>query len=158
MAGGLLPRGDPTGRRARRRVRPTAEINMTSLIDVMLVLLIVFMIAAPMLTSGVAVDLPQASSSPLPGQDEPLSVTVDRAGKIWLQDSEIALDQLGPRLAAITGRKPDARIFVRGDRGIDYGAVMGVVGAINAAGFTKVALLTEVPAARTASAAPPPAP
>ena len=146
--------GDAYGRRSRRRVRPNAEINMTSLIDIMLVLLIVFMIAAPMLTSGVAVDLPQAESSPLPGQDEPLSVTVDRAGKIWLQDSEITLEELGPRLMAITGRKPDARIFVRGDRGIDYGTVMGVVSTINRAGFTKVALLTEVPAARTASAAP----
>ncbi|MDQ2673038.1 MAG: biopolymer transporter ExbD [Chloroflexota bacterium] len=154
MAGGLMHGGDAYGRRSRRRVRPNAEINMTSLIDIMLVLLIVFMIAAPMLTSGVAVDLPQAESSPLPGQDEPLSVTVDRTGRIWLQDSEIALDQLGPRLTAITGRKPDARIFVRGDKGIDYGTVMGVVSAINQAGFSKVALLTEVPAARTASMAP----
>jgi biopolymer transport protein TolR len=156
MAGSFAPSGNERiGRRGRRRVRPTAEINMTSLIDVMLVLLIVFMIAAPMLTSGVAVDLPQAESSPLPGQDEPLSVTVDRNGRIWLQDSEIALDQLGPRLEAITGRKPDARIFVRGDKGIDYGTVMGVVSAINRAGFAKVALLTEGPApARTASAAP----
>lgn len=153
MAGGFTSGGPISGRRGRRRVRPTAEINMTSLIDVMLVLLIVFMIAAPMLTSGVAVDLPQAESSPLPGQDEPLSVTVDRSGKIWLQDSEIALDQLGARLQAIVGRKPDARIFVRGDRGIDYGTMMGVVSTINRAGFAKVALLTEVPAARTASAA-----
>ena len=135
--------GDAYGRRSRRRVRPNAEINMTSLIDIMLVLLIVFMIAAPMLTSGVAVDLPQAESSPLPGQDEPLSVTVDRTGRIWLQDSEIALDQLGPRLTAITGRKPDARIFVRGDKGIDYGTVMQVVSTINQAGFSKVALLTD---------------
>jgi biopolymer transport protein TolR len=96
MAGSFAPSGaERIGRRGRRRVRPTAEINMTSLIDVMLVLLIVFMIAAPMLTSGVAVDLPQAESSPLPGQDEPLSVTVDRAGKIWLQDSEITLEELG---------------------------------------------------------------
>ena len=155
MAGSFAPSGaERIGRRGRRRVRPTAEINMTSLIDVMLVLLIVFMITAPMLTSGVAVDLPQAESSPLPGQDEPLSVTVDRGGKIWLQDSEITLDELGPRLTAITGRKPDARIFVRGDRGIDYGTVMRVVSTINRAGFTKVALLTEVSAAQTASAAP----
>lgn len=154
MAGGFTSGGQIGGRRGRRRVRPTAEINMTSLIDVMLVLLIVFMIAAPMLTSGVAVDLPQAESSPLPGQDEPLSVTVDGSGKIWLQDSEIALDQLGARLQAIVGRKPDARIFVRGDRSIDYGTMMGVVSTINRAGFAKVALLTEVPAARTASAAP----
>jgi biopolymer transport protein TolR len=155
MAGSFAPSGaERIGRRGRRRVRPTAEINMTSLIDVMLVLLIVFMITAPMLTSGVAVDLPQAESSPLPGQDEPLSITVDRGGKIWLQDSEIMLDALGPRLMAITGRKPDARIFVRGDKGIDYGTMMGVVSTINRAGFTKVALLTEVPAARTASAGP----
>ena len=136
------------------------EINTTPLVDVMLVLLIVFMIAAPLLTSGVAVDLPQAESSPLPGQDEPLSVTVDAGGRIYLQESEIGLDQLALRLQAITGRKPDARIFVRGDKGIDYGTVMGVVSAINQAGFTKVALLTEVTAAdggraRTAAAAPP---
>jgi biopolymer transport protein TolR len=134
---------------------------VTPLVDVMLVLLIVFMIAAPLLSSGVAVDLPQADSSPLPGQDEPLSVTVDAGGRVYLQDSEIALDQLAPRLQAITGRKPDARIFVRGDKGVDYGTVMGVVSAINRAGFTKVALLTEVTAAgggraRAAAAAAPP--
>ena len=136
------------------------EINTTPLVDVMLVLLIVFMIAAPLLTSGVAVDLPQAESSPLPGQDEPLSVTVDAGGRIYLHESEIGLDQLAPRLQAITGRKPDARIFVRGDKGVDYGTVMGVVSAINQAGFTKVALLTEVTAAgggraRTAAVAAP---
>jgi biopolymer transport protein TolR len=136
------------------------EINTTPLVDVMLVLLIVFMIAAPLLTSGVAVDLPQAESSPLPGQDEPLSVTVDAGGRIYLQESEIGLDQLAPRLQAITGRKPDARVFVRGDKGLDYGTVMGVVSAINQAGFTKVALLTKVTAAgsgraRTAAVAAP---
>lgn len=147
MAGGIRTDLPATGRRNRRKQRPMVEINMTPLVDVMLVLLIVFMITAPMLTSGVAVDLPEAESSPLPGQDEPLSVTVDGSGRIWLQDSEIALDQLGPRLVAITERKPETRIFVRGDRGIDYGTVMGVVSAINQAGFTKVALLTEAPAA-----------
>ena len=158
MAGGGFERtSDLGGRRGRRRVRPNAEINMTSLIDVMLVLLIVFMITAPMLTSGVAVDLPAAQSSPLPGQDEPLSVTVDKEGRLWLQDSAIALDQLAPRLHAIAGRRPDARIFVRGDRGIDYGAVMAVVSTINQAGFTKVALLTETAAtAAGGTAAPPP--
>jgi biopolymer transport protein TolR len=114
----------------------------------MLELLIVFMVAAPLLTSGVAVDLPQAASSPLAGQDEPLSVTIDAAGKVYLQESALTIEQLGPRLQAITGRKPDARIFVRGDKGIDYGTVMGVVSAINQAGFTKVALLTESPSAR----------
>jgi biopolymer transport protein TolR len=150
--------GDGQDRRGRRRRRGAmVEINMTPLVDVMLVLLIVFMIAAPMLTSGVAVDLPEAESSPLPGQDEPLSVTIDARGRVFLQESEITLDQLAPRLQAITGRKPDARIFVRGDKGIDYGTVMGVVSTINQAGFTKVALLTETAAtgrARTASASP----
>ena len=150
----LKARGGESARRGRRRRRATmVEINMTPLVDVMLVLLIVFMIAAPLLTSGIAVDLPQAESSPLPGQDEPLSVTVDAGGRIYLQESEIALDQLAPRLQAITGRKPNARIFVRGDKGIDYGTVMGVVSAINQAGFTKVALLTEV-TAQAAAAAP----
>ena len=129
--------------RSRRRSRTTmVAINMTPLVDVMLVLLIVFMIAAPLLTAGVTVDLPEADSAPLPGQDEPLSVSIDAAGAVFIQDTSVTLDQLGPRLQAITGRNPDARIFVRGDRGIDYGAVMGVVSAINQAGFGKVALLT----------------
>jgi biopolymer transport protein TolR len=139
------------GGRSRRRERNTmVEINMTPLVDVMLVLLIVFMIAAPLLTAGVTVDLPEADSAPLPGQDEPLSVSIDAAGAVFIQDTPVTLDQLGPRLQAITGRNPDARIFVRGDRGIGYGTVMGVVTAINQAGFGKVALLT-VPG-RTAAA------
>jgi biopolymer transport protein TolR len=128
----------------RRRRRPLmGEINVTPFVDVMLVLLIVFMITAPLLTVGVTVDLPETTSAPLPGQDEPLSVSVNRAGDIFLQDSAIGLDELGPRLQAITERKPDARIFVRGDKVIDYGRVMEVVGAIHAAGFTKVALVTD---------------
>jgi biopolymer transport protein TolR len=109
----------------------------------MLVLLIVFMVTAPLLTVGVTVDLPKSASSPLPGQDEPLSVSVDRDGAVFLQDSQITVAELGPRLQAITERNPDARIFVRGDKIIDYGRVMEVVGAIHAAGFVKVALVTE---------------
>ncbi len=130
-----------------------SEINVTPLVDVMLVLLIVFMVTAPLLTTGVAVDLPQASSSPLPGQDEPLAVTVSASGKIYVQDTAIELDQLGPRLLAITQRNPDARIFVRGDKAIDYGTMMAVVSAINQAGFKKVALLTEPPRPRRTAAA-----
>jgi biopolymer transport protein TolR len=129
------------GRRARRA--PMAEINVTPFVDVMLVLLIVFMVTAPLLTVGVTVDLPETTSSPLPGQDEPLTVSVARDGAIFLQDSEIGLADLGPRLLAITERRPDARIFVRGDKVIDYGRVMAVVGAIHSAGFSKVALVTE---------------
>lgn len=133
----------PRGVARRRRHRLMGEINVTPFVDVMLVLLIVFMITAPLLTVGVTVDLPETTSAPLPGQDEPLSVSVSRDGEVFLQDSPIALEELGPRLQAITERKPDTRIFVRGDKVIDYGRVMEVVGAIHAAGFTKVALVTE---------------
>lgn len=159
MAGGLQERGGG-GRRGggrRRKRRPMGEINVTPLVDVMLVLLIVFMVTAPLLTTGVAVDLPRAESSPLPGQDEPLSVTVDAGGKIFVQESEIGLDQLPARLVAVTQQNKEARIFVRGDKGVDYGAIMGVVSAINRAGFAKVALLTDMPAAAPIGA-PAPAP
>lgn len=128
----------------RRRHAPMGEINVTPFVDVMLVLLIVFMVTAPLLTVGVTVDLPETASSPLPGQDEPLTVSVSRDGAIFLQDSAIELPDLGPRLLAITERRPDTRIFVRGDKVIDYGRVMEVVGAIHTAGFTKVALVTEL--------------
>ena len=131
-------------RRGRQR-RQMGEINVTPFVDVMLVLLIVFMVTAPMLTMGVSVDLPKAESSPMPGQDEPLSVSIDASGAIYLQETAIELDQLAPRLLAITEQNADARIFVRGDRGIDYGRVMAVIGSLNHAGFTKVALLTEQP-------------
>jgi biopolymer transport protein TolR len=127
----------------RHRRTPMSAINVTPFVDVMLVLLIVFMVTAPLLTVGVSVDLPKTTSSPLPGQDEPLSVTVDHDGKVYLQDSLLSVDELGPRLRAISERKPDARVFVRGDKVIDYGRVMQVVGAIHAAGFSKVALVTE---------------
>ncbi len=133
------------GKSRRRRRRQIGEINVTPFVDVMLVLLIVFMVTAPMLTMGVAVDLPRAESSPMPGQDEPLSVTIDSAGKIYLQKSEISLDQLVPRLVAVTERNTEARIFVRGDKSIDYGRVMMVIGSLNRAGFSRVALLTELP-------------
>ena len=150
MAGGIQERGGGGGRRGRygrRKRRPIGDINVTPMVDVMLVLLIVFMVTAPLLTTGVAVDLPRAESSPLPGQDEPLSVSIDPRGRVFLQDSEITLDQLPARLVAVTQRNKDARIFVRGDKGVDYGTVMGVVSAINRAGFAKVALLTESAAA-----------
>jgi biopolymer transport protein TolR len=134
----------PQPRLTRRRRRPRmSEINVTPFVDVMLVLLIVFMVTAPLLTVGVTVDLPETRSSPLPGQDEPLTVSVTRDGSVYLQESAIAIEELGPRLQAITERSPDARIFVRGDRVIDYGRVMQVVGTIHAAGFTRVALVTE---------------
>ena len=121
-----------------------AEINVTPFVDVMLVLLIVFMVTAPLLTVGVTVDLPKATSAPLPGQDEPLTVSVSKEGKIFLQESEIAIDELGPRLLAILETKPETRIFVRGDKVIDYGRVMEVVGTIHDSGIVKVALVTKL--------------
>ena len=141
-------------RRGRRRRRPLSDINVTPLVDVMLVLLIVFMISAPLLTTGVSVDLPQARSSPLPGQDEPLSVTIDAQKRILVQDSVTDLAALPIRLQAITQRNKDARIFVRGDKGVDYGTIMAVVSAINRAGFAKVALLTDPAAGSGAASAP----
>ncbi len=153
MAVGIQERSRKRGG-GRRRRRAMGDINVTPLVDVMLVLLIVFMITAPLLTTGVAVDLPRAESSPLPGQDEPLSVTVDAGGRVFLQESEISVEQLPARLVAVTQRNKEARIFVRGDKGVDYGTIMSVVSAINRAGFAKVALLTDsAPAGQRAEAA-----
>jgi len=129
------------GRGARRK--PMSEINVTPMVDVMLVLLIIFMVTAPLLTVGVQVDLPQTRAAVIPGKDEPISVSVNREGKIFIQDTEVELAALGARLAAIVGNNPEARIFVRGDKGINYGRVMETMGAINAAGFSKVALVSE---------------
>lgn len=132
------------GRRSRRRAQPFSEINITPMVDVMLVLLIIFMVAAPLMTTGVTVDLPQSKASPVAGQDEPLSVTVTADGKVYIQKSLIALKDFQTKLRAVTGEKKDTRIFVRGDRNVDYGKIMQVVGEINAAGFGKVALITDV--------------
>jgi biopolymer transport protein TolR len=132
------------GRDSRRyRKQRFTEINVTPMVDVMLVLLIIFMVTAPMLTTGVQVDLPKAASSPLQGQDEPLTVSVQSDGKIFVQKTPVSLAELGDKLKAITGEKPDTRIFVRGDKNVDYGRVMRVVGEINAAGLNKIALITE---------------
>jgi biopolymer transport protein TolR len=136
--------GGGNGRRVRRR--PMSDINVTPMVDVMLVLLIVFMVTAPLLTVGVPVDLPKTAAKAMGGQDEPLVVTVTQAGEIFLQDSRLELDELAPRLAAISENKKDARIFLRGDRAISYGDVMAVMGALNTAGFRRVALITETPA------------
>ncbi|MBL8660030.1 MAG: protein TolR [Rhodospirillales bacterium] len=118
------------------------EINVTPMVDVMLVLLVIFMITAPLLTVGVSVDLPKTQASTIAGQDEPLSVSVDRRGQVFIQDTPVEIDALVERIRAIAGNNPDVRIFVRGDQAIDYGRVMAVMGAIHAAGFHKIALLT----------------
>jgi biopolymer transport protein TolR len=119
-----------------------AEINVTPMVDVMLVVLIIFMVAAPLMTVGVQVDLPKTKAAAIPGQDEPLAITVKKDGRIFLQDTELDLETLAPRLEAITGNNREARIFIRGDKDINYGRVMEVMGVINGAGFSKVALVT----------------
>ncbi|MEQ8664654.1 MAG: protein TolR [Rhodospirillales bacterium] len=122
-----------------------SEINVTPFVDVMLVLLVIFMVTAPLLTVGVEVNLPKTQSRALPGSDEPLTITVDAAGNVYLQETQITLDVLVPRLQAITGENPDVRIFIRGDAAIDYGSVMQVMGVINGAGYNRVALVTASP-------------
>ena len=131
------------GRRARRR-RPISEINVTPFVDVMLVLLIVFMVTAPLLTVGVPVELPKTHAQPLSQDREPLSITIKSDGRIFLQNTPIADEELVPKLAAIAQNGYDQRIFVRGDKSANYGRVMEVMGMLNAAGFTHIGLVTSV--------------
>ena len=146
MAIGVNSGGPRSRYKSRRTIyRPMSDINVTPMVDVMLVLLIVFMITAPLLTVGVAVDLPKTQAPQILSQDEPLTISVDARGRIFLQETEITVDQIVPRLRAITANKKDTRIFVRGDRAIAYGRVMEVMGTVNLAGFSRVALITEIP-------------
>jgi len=133
------------GRRGRRRA-VMAEINVTPMVDVMLVLLIIFMVSAPLLTVGVPLDLPQTQAKSLDQDKNPLTLSVNLKGQIFLDDNEIALNDLVPKLKAITDARSglDERIFVRGDKKVDYGTVMRVMGRLSAAGFRRVALVTEV--------------
>jgi biopolymer transport protein TolR len=142
MAGGLVPLRVRGGGRSYKRM---AEINVTPMVDVMLVLLIVFMVTAPLLTVGVKVDLPKTQAGAL-GQndDKPLEITLDAKGQIYLQDTPVALDQLVPKLTAISQANHEARIYIRGDRSLDYGTMMQVLGAITSAGYSKVALLSNL--------------
>ena len=137
--------GGGRGRRRRGSYVPMSEINVTPMVDVMLVLLVVFMVSAPLMTVGVPVELPQTDAAQMVGQDEPLVVSVNAKGEVFLQETKITLEQLVPRLVAITQNKKDTRIFVRGDKAIAYGQVMEVMGTVNLAGFTRVALLTQLP-------------
>ena len=148
MAGFLHPGSKRRGQ--RRKFRPVAEINVTPMVDVMLVLLIIFMVTAPLLTVGIPVNLPQTKAEPLSNPDEPIVVTINDKGEIYLQETTIADDALVARLEAITENKPDTKIFVRGDKKIDYGRVMQVMGLIKSAGFTQVALVVDLPPDATA--------
>src|SRR5256885_17132026 len=135
-----------SGRRQRRRRGVMSEINVTPMVDVMLVLLIIFMISAPLLTVGVPLDLPQTQAKSLDNDKEPLTVSVNTKGEVFLQNSAIKVDELVPKLQAITQARggSDERIYVRGDKTVDYGTVMRVMGRLSAAGFRRVALVTEV--------------
>src|SRR5215471_15766643 len=144
MAASLLASSLRSNRGSRNRHRrPMSEINVTPFVDVMLVLLIVFMVTAPLLTVGVPVDLPQTRAKSLGEDREPLAVTVDMNGQIFLQNTPVAVDELVPKLMAISSNGYNQRIFVRGDKAVDYGKVMEVMGLLNAAGFTRIGLVTE---------------
>ncbi len=141
------------------RYRPLAEINVTPMVDVMLVLLIIFMVTAPLMTSGVTVDLPKTNAQPLNSDSEPVTVSINAAGDIFVQDAAVALPDLVAKLQNIAQNNPDRRIFVRGDKGITYGRIMEVMGTITQGGFSKVALLAEQPSGvAPATPAVPPVP
>jgi biopolymer transport protein TolR len=139
--------------RLRGRYRPMAEINVTPLVDVMLVLLVVFMVAAPLLTVGVPVDLPQTQAPPITDPKEPLVISINAEGHIFIQDSDVLTEALVPRLQAITGENPDALVYVRADKSIDYGRVLEVMSLVSAAGYRKVSLIAESPKGMPAKAA-----
>jgi len=132
-----------TARGRRARGRPISEINVTPFVDVMLVLLIVFMVTAPLLTVGVPVDLPKTRAQALNQDTEPLAVTIQKDGSIYLQNTRISEEDLVPKLEAIAQNGYDQRIFVRGDASVDYGRVMKVMGLLSSAGFKRIGLVTD---------------
>lgn len=135
------------GERRSSRVRGrgvSAEINVTPLVDVMLVLLIIFMISAPLLTVGVPIDLPQSQAKSLDQEREPLTLSVNDKGQVFLQNTEIKIEELIDKLKAVAKQGAEERIYVRGDKKVDYGTVMKVMGRLQAAGYRKVALVTEI--------------
>lgn len=145
MAGNFSSNNTGRSHKRRRNFRPSSDINVTPLVDVMLVLLIVFMVTAPMLTVGVPVDLPKTQAAQLNDQVEPLVVSVDSDGKTYFQENELPLSEILKKLADASGGKPDTRIYVRGDKKLPYGQIMETMGAIAAAGFSRVSLIAEMP-------------
>ncbi len=147
MAGALGPGGRGSGRggSGRGRYRPMSEINVTPMVDVMLVLLIIFMVTAPLMTSGVNVDLPKTSAQQVNNDTKPITLTIRADGTLYLGDDAVSTDELVAKLQAAAQNDPAHRIFVRGDQHIDYGRVMEVMGRITSGGFTHVALLAEQP-------------
>ncbi len=146
MGAGIVKSGGGSGRRRRGRAArpPMSEINVTPFVDVMLVLLIIFMVAAPLLTVGVPVELPETAATALSADDEePLTVTVTEAGALSIQTTEVPEDELIPRLRGIAAERASPRIYLRADGAASYARVVQVMGALNAAGFTDIGLVTE---------------
>mgnify|MGYP001247816341 FL=1 len=127
----------------RSEREPMSEINVTPFVDVMLVLLIIFMVTAPLLTVGVQVDLPETSADTLPEESEPLTLTINSKGEVFIQESKIEFDNLIKKILAVSNNRTDTRIYVRGDKTINYGRVLEVMGKLSGSGFTKVALISE---------------
>jgi biopolymer transport protein TolR len=148
MGAGTLksaPSGGGRKRRRRARALPMAEINVTPFVDVMLVLLIIFMVAAPLLTVGVPVELPKTAAGALPAdQEEPLTVTVTASGEIQIQTTPTAPEALVPKLRAIAAERSSDRVFLRADGAVPYGQIMQVMGALNAGGFANIGLVTDI--------------
>jgi len=137
--------GNRRGGRRYYNARPVSDINVTPFVDVMLVLLVVFMVTAPLMTVAVPVDLPKTQAKSMSQDKDPLVISIDAEGKVYLQEKQMKLDDLVPKLKAVTGANADARIFVRGDKGVTYGRIMEVMGTVSAAGFNKVALVADLP-------------
>tara|TARA_E500000178_G_scaffold352217_1_gene415159 strand:+ start:639 stop:1052 length:414 start_codon:yes stop_codon:yes gene_type:complete len=127
----------------RSRKGPMSEINVTPFVDVMLVLLIIFMVTAPLLTVGVQVDLPESAADSLPDDQEPLTLSINSKGEIYIQEHQVTYQKMIPKLLAIAKNRTDTRIYVRGDKNINYGRVLEVMGTLSGAGFSKVALISE---------------
>ena len=144
MAGGVIKSGGGGRRRRKSRAMPMSEINVTPFVDVMMVLLIIFMVAAPLLTVGVPVELPKTAASALPSEtEEPLTVTISSDGAVAIQNTEVARGDLIPRLRAIAAERSDDRVFLRADGAVTYDVVAQVMGALNAGGFSSIGLVTD---------------
>ncbi|VAV94290.1 Tol biopolymer transport system, TolR protein [hydrothermal vent metagenome] len=146
MGAGVLDKSGGGGRRrrGRRRTKPMAEINVTPFVDVMLVLLIIFMVAAPLMTVGVPVELPETAATALPGeQEEPLAITITADGSVMIQKTEINREELVPKLKAIAAERDSTRVYLRADGAVPYSDVMQVMGALNRGGFNNIGLVTE---------------
>lgn len=146
MGAGAIQKHEGGARRRRRsRTRPMSEINVTPFVDVMLVLLIIFMVAAPLLTVGVPVDLPKTAAGALAvDQEEPLTLTLTAAGSVQIQATEVAREDLVPRLRAIAAERSSDKVFLRADGAVPYAEVMQVMGALNAGGFSNIGLVTDI--------------